>query len=41
MASAVFHADLNFMSEEKDETIINKNTNVAPAVIYKAAAEYK
>src|SRR5258705_707997 len=40
MASAVFHADVNIMTEEKGQTVMNKNTNVAPAVVYKAAVGY-
>ena len=40
MASAVFHADVNIMTEEKGETVMNKNTNVAPAVVYKTAVGY-
>jgi hypothetical protein len=40
MASAVFHLDLNFMTEEHGETDWRKNTAVAGAVVYKAAVGY-
>ena len=42
MASAVFHLDLNFMTEEHGEikTDWKKNTAVAGAVVYKAAVGY-
>jgi hypothetical protein len=40
MASAVLHADLNIMTEEHGETDSKKNTNVAAAVVYKAAVGY-
>jgi len=40
MASAVAHLDLNIMTEEKGPDIMNKNTNFASALVYKAAVGY-
>jgi hypothetical protein len=40
MASAVFHLDLNFMTEEHGENDFRKNTTVAGAIVYKAAVGY-
>ena len=40
MASAVAHLDVNIMTEEYGPSVMNRNTNVAGALVYKTAVGY-
>jgi Domain of unknown function (DUF4421) len=40
MASAVAHLDVNIMTEEKGPSVMDRNTTIAGALVYKAAAGY-
>jgi hypothetical protein len=40
MASAVAHLDVNIVTEEHGPSVMNRNTNIAGALVYKAAVGY-